>query len=301
MPRVSRVCETGSVNKRGLSVNRGGLCVVGAALVFSFGGLFVKLAAMPAVLLAGWRTLVPFLLVALARPALLRQVCVKPNRVLLGISALSAVRISVWVIAIQLAPLSKASVMLYSWPLLFTLLSAAFLNEPLTRRSLGLLLLGFGGVLMMNLDGSGFSDAQQRLGLLLMLCVAALNAVHYLLAKTQLKTREPHEILLYDNLVGAGFLLPFVLSNLDGVPPTSIVWLACYGGLLGCGGYYLLYAGLRRLPSATASILCYIEPVSACILGWVVLGESLTWRMLVSAALILTAAFLVRNRPSSGS
>jgi drug/metabolite transporter (DMT)-like permease len=275
-------------------VTRGSLYIVGAALIFSCGGLFVKLAAMPPTVLVGWRTLVPLIAVALMQPELLRSFFVRPHPVLLVVSVLSALRVSVWVFGLLLAPISKAAVMLYTWPLIFTLLSAVFLGEPITRRSMGLLLLGFGGVLVMCLDQAGLSDEKQRLGLLLMLCVAAVNAINFLIIKTQLKSRELGEVLLYDNLVGACVFLPFVLSNVGSVPPTSIVWLACYGGLLGCGGYYLLYSGLRRVSASMASVLCYVEVVGAGFLGVVVFGEPVTWRMLVSAAMILTAAFLVR-------
>lgn len=281
-------------------MNIGVVCTVAAALIFSCGGLFVKLAAMPAVLLVGWRTLVPFVVVALARPALVRSFIAKPKPALLVISALSALRISCWVIGIQLAPLSKAAVILYTWPLIFTLLSAWFADEPLTRRSVKLLILGFGGVLVMTLDTSSLTDAQQMRGLLLMLCAAVINAIYFFLVKKQLNIREPDEVLLSENVVAACLYLPFVLSNLASVPATSIVWLAGYGGVLGVVGYCLLYMGLRRVSSATASILLYTEVVGACILGVLVFGESVTLRMLVSAAMILTAAYLVRNQPNPG-
>lgn len=103
-------------------MNVGVLLVIGATLVFSCGGLFIKLAAVTPEILVGWRTLVPVLVVSVLRPAILKSVFTRPNRVLLGASVLSLLRVSVWVEGGLLVPMSKAVVVLYVWPLIFTVL-----------------------------------------------------------------------------------------------------------------------------------------------------------------------------------
>lgn len=155
------------------------------------------------------------------------------------------------------------------------------------------MLLGLVGVALMGLDPMIFSDSEQQLGPLLMLCVATLNAINYALFKGQLRRHGPGEVLLYDNLVGGVLLLPFVVSHTGYVPAASVVWLACYGGILGCFGYYLLYAGLKRVRAATAGVLSYVEVLFAGVLGVVVFGEQITLQMLASAAMILSAALLI--------
>jgi drug/metabolite transporter (DMT)-like permease len=274
-------------------VNAGVFLVIGATFIFSCGGLFVKLAAVPPSMLVGWRTVVPFLIVTLLRPTIFKSVFTQPNRILLCASVISLVRVSVWVKGLLVIPMSKAIVVLYVWPLIFTVLGWVFLGERITLRIGLLLLLGFCGVALMGLDPSIFSDSQQRLGLLLMLGVATLNAVNYALFKGQLRQRNPDEVLLYDNLVGAVLFLPFVASQLADVPAASIVWLVCYGGVLGCFGYYLLYAGLKRVRAATAGVLSYVEVLFAGVLGVFVLGEHVTPHMVASTAMILSAALMI--------
>lgn len=267
--------------------------VIAATIVFSCGGLFIKLAGVFPEVLVGWRTVVPCCVVSLLRPAILLSVFTRPNRILLGASVLSLVRVSVWVKALLIVPMSKAVVVLYVWPLIFTVLGWVFLGERVTVKTAMLLLLGFCGVALMGLDSSGLSDPQQRLGLLLMLCVAALNAVNYALFKGQLRKHDPGEVLLYDNLVGALLFLPVVISHHGDVSAASVMWLVCYGGVLGCVGYYTLYAGLKRVRAATAGVLSYVEVLFAGGLGVVVFGESVTLQMLVSATMILSAALLI--------
>jgi len=277
----------------GRGVSAGVPLVIAATLVFSCGGLFVKLAGVSPEILVGWRTVVPFVIVSLLRPAILKSVFTRPNRILLGASVLSLVRVSVWVKALLIVPMSKAIVVLYVWPLIFTVLGWVFLGERVTVKTSMLLLLGFCGVGLMGLDSSALSDPQQRLGLLLMLCVATLNAVNYALFKGQLRKHDPGEVLLYDNLVGALLFLPVVISHHGDVPAASLIWLVCYGGVLGCVGYYALYAGLKRVRAATAGVLSYVEVLFAGVLGVVVFGESITLQMLGSATMILSAALLI--------
>ena len=57
--------------------------------------------------------------------------------------------------------------------------------------------------------------------------------------------------------------------------------------------------GLERLSlltlvgSARASILAFVEPLVACVVGWLAFGESLGWTVLVGAALVIAAGVMV--------
>jgi drug/metabolite transporter (DMT)-like permease len=156
--------------------------------------------------------------------------------------------------------------------------------------------LGFTGVLIMGLDPSVLSDRQQVLGLCLMLCVALLSGVNYALFKGQLRSRGPDEVLMYDNLVGALLLSPFLFSSVGDISMRSMVAVGCYAGLVGTLGYFIMYAGLKRVRPATASALSYLEVAAGAVLGVVAFHEPVGIRMILGAVCIIVAASLVRTR-----
>jgi len=68
-------------------------------------------------------------------------------------------------------------------------------------------------------------------------------------------------------------------------------------GALGTGIAYLIFHGLVRDAGATsASMVTYLIPVTAVILGVVVLGESVSWNLFAGAAVIIVGVALAENR-----
>jgi drug/metabolite transporter (DMT)-like permease len=98
---------------------------------------------------------------------------------------------------------------------------------------------------------------------------------------------------------GAAFLVVSVLAgeprhfSLAAVTAPSwlgYLYLVTFGSLLGFTAYIYL---LGATTPAKASTYAYVNPVVAVILGWAVVGEPLTPRMLAAAAIILGAVALI--------
>jgi drug/metabolite transporter (DMT)-like permease len=98
---------------------------------------------------------------------------------------------------------------------------------------------------------------------------------------------------------GAAFLVVSVLAgeprhfSLAAVTTPSwlgYLYLVTFGSLLGFTAYIYL---LGATTPAKASTYAYVNPVVAVILGWAVVGEPLTPRMLAAAAIILGAVALI--------
>lgn len=85
---------------------------------------------------------------------------------------------------------------------------------------------------------------------------------------------------------------------LGGYGFTAHVWLAvAFTGVFATAvAFFLMVAGQRTVPSSRAALVLLLEPVSAGVLG-VATGESLGWRGLGGAALILAAIAVVEIRP----
>lgn len=93
-------------------------------------------------------------------------------------------------------------------------------------------------------------------------------------------------------LVAGGLLLLPLTFVVEGPPPVftgqnwlGAVWLATAGTGI---AYSLWFRGIERLPVSSMSFLGLMSPLTATVLGWVVLGQSLSAGQLVGAALIAT-------------
>lgn len=91
------------------------------------------------------------------------------------------------------------------------------------------------------------------------------------------------QTVLLRTVLGSLFLAAAAASWLP------ILWL----GLVNTGlAYYLYFSSLQKLPGQTASLLCYLDPLTSLVLSAAFLHERLLPMQLLGAALILGGAVL---------
>ncbi|WP_062464632.1 EamA family transporter [Demequina soli] len=174
-------------------------------------------------------------------------------------------------------------------PLLVTALAGAVLHErvaPLARAAAG---AGVIGVAMLVLTPGARMDAW---GVLAGLGSAAATASGVLLTK---RWGRPVPLLAFTGwqLVAGGLvlvvptlLLEGPLPHLTGTNLLGYAWLAIPGTAL---AYLAWFSGILRLPASRVSLLSFLTPLTAGVLGWVLLGQALAPLQLAGAALILVA------------
>ncbi|MFI5909568.1 EamA family transporter [Dactylosporangium sp. NPDC051541] len=97
-------------------------------------------------------------------------------------------------------------------------------------------------------------------------------------------------------LTVGGALLGIVALFVEGLP-NAFTW-ANFGGfaylsLIGtAGAYFLWFRGVTTMAPAQVSMLSLLSPVVAAVIGWIVLGQSLSGGQLVGAAVILGAVLV---------
>jgi probable blue pigment (indigoidine) exporter len=76
------------------------------------------------------------------------------------------------------------------------------------------------------------------------------------------------------------------------------VWLSLIGA---AATYALWFRGVARVEPGTVSMLGMMSPVTAVLLGWVVLGQSLSTLQGIGAAIVLGSVWAAQraNRPSA--
>jgi drug/metabolite transporter (DMT)-like permease len=75
--------------------------------------------------------------------------------------------------------------------------------------------------------------------------------------------------------------------------PGELVYLILLGVVFTAVSGYLYVWLIRRVTAQAMGILAYLEPVSAAILAWVILGEALTWQTAAGGALVILGGLVV--------
>ncbi|MDI1466068.1 EamA family transporter [Catellatospora sp. KI3] len=180
-------------------------------------------------------------------------------------------------------------------PLLVIGLSAALLGQSARPRAVAAGLLGVAGVagvalVVLRPQSAGFDV----LGLVAGLVGAGSMAAGTVLAKRWGRPDGvgPLTLTAWQLTVGGLLIVPLALA-VEGLPPQlSVVNLAGYGYLATVGtalAYWLWWRGLDGMPAASAAFLSLLSPVTAVIVGWLALGQSLTPAQVTGVALALGA------------
>ncbi len=92
-------------------------------------------------------------------------------------------------------------------------------------------------------------------------------------------------------VLGEGSQLRFTSGSL-----TAFVYLVIFGSLIGYASY--IYA-IAHLPVSFVATYAYINPIIALLLGWLMLGENISFDIVVAAVIILGGVMLVKKGSES--
>jgi probable blue pigment (indigoidine) exporter len=200
-------------------------------------------------------------------------------------------------------PGGMASMVMSSQPVIVLIMSWYLLSTRFTARQLTACGLGITGIGLLVLNSSAELNVE---GVLVALLGTLSMALGVVLTK---KWGRPKGITLlgftgWQLLFGGVFLLPVALWA-EGVPTqlTAINYLGyAYLSLIGAIlGYFLWFRGIEKLPAITISFLGFLSSVSACLLGYLVLNQTLAWPQMLGAMAILLSIALAAPRLSTSN
>jgi DME family drug/metabolite transporter len=160
--------------------------------------------------------------------------------------------------------------------------------------------LAFAGVALLALAGAGAGADVSPLGVALAVTAGGAYAVYTLAAKRLLAAgHAPESVMAAAFGIGALVLLPaLALSQPTWLLHPGGMALALFLGTVPTALAYLLFAnGLKRLTASETATLTLAEPLTACVLGAVVLAESLSATALVGAGLVLAGLVALAVHP----
>ncbi len=189
-------------------------------------------------------------------------------------------------------PGGVAAIMGALQPFVVIFATKALLGTPIRLLSLIAVATGGFGVALLILTPEAKLDT---LGVIAGLLGSASMALGTVLSR---KWQPPVSALTFTawQLTAGGLLLlpfaPFASTHWSTISTTNILALG-YLGLIGAGLTYVIWLrGIKMLQPSAVSILGLLSPLSATILGWLVLAETLNWTQGLGMAIVLASVFM---------
>jgi drug/metabolite transporter (DMT)-like permease len=197
-------------------------------------------------------------------------------------------------------PTGLASLIIASVPLWLVVLRLAG-KERIPWQALAGVGVGFAGVAVLAQPSGG----AKSWGIALCVLSAVMWSTGSFLSSRLTMPDDPFAAASYEMFAGGLVMFPISLFTLQhGLHPSpeaiaGWIYLVTFGSIVGYTAYTWL---LANAPLGLISTYAYVNPVVAITLGVVFRGESLTWRLLIGAAIVVVAvAAVVRREPQVGT
>ena len=204
---------------------------------------------------------------------------------------------------LQTVPAAPAALIFSLFPLLTLLLGAALGREQVTQRLALGVLLSIAGVALSLLPkllaahGIGWGG---EIAVFASACVGALCSVLY---RPYLQRYPTVPVSAFAMLASVLFLAVFALG--EGWPQRvatlgATAWaVVAFVGVSSAIGYFWWLYALKRESPTRVTVFLALNPVTAALLGWALLGERLPPQLLAALGLIAAGLWLATRAPSA--
>lgn len=270
-------------------------------LIFGSIGVFVKnieLSSSEIALLRGAIGSVFLLVLSFLVKQKLSISAIKENLLLLILSG-AAIGFN-WIFlfeAYRYTTVSNSTISYYFAPVIVMILAPFILKEKLTSIKIVSLLLAMMGLILVvnNGDGSQGGSYNHTVGILYGLLAATFYASVILMNKL-IKNLSGYETTLIQLMMASIVLAPYVFikKGLDfsGLNHPSITLILILGIVHTGFAYFLYFSAIKALKGQTIAVLSYIDPISAVIFSFLLLGEHMTVLQMIGGILVLGSTFL---------
>src|SRR6478672_8526689 len=197
-------------------------------------------------------------------------------------------------------PSGLASILNATTPLFTVVVMAVAGEEKLHARRIAGVVAGLIGVVILHGGGLGW-ESGQGLGILLCLAAAFSYGLSALLARRLLSDSPPLGTATFQMLASAAMMT--LVAGLVERPwqlpvPGATTWLAVIGlaALSTALAYIVFFQILRRSGATNVMLVTLLIPVTAILLGWLVLGEPISMREIAGAIVIGSALLVIDGR-----
>ncbi len=203
--------------------------------------------------------------------------------------------------ALQQTSASQASMITTMLPLLVALTAGLFLGEHVSGKTILGFFLAALGALWLTFAGTSTEQAPNPvLGNFLEFMAMVCATGYIILMKYLSRDLPPFFLTAVQCFVGALFFLPVLLLpqvELPSTLPLSGLTIILYlGTFVSVGAYGLYNFGISRIPASQASSFINLIPVFSVVLGFLCLGERLSFWQLLASVLVFCGVILSQDR-----
>lgn len=239
------------------------LLLLTAAVLWSFGGVLIKLIAWSPLGIAGMRSAIAGLFIFL----FLRKSKISFSKVQIACAIAYACTTTGFVVGNKLTTAANVILLQYTAPIYVALFGSWFLNERAHLFDWMVILICMGGMVLFFLDELTFGGLW---GNVISIFSGITFAAMILLLRKQ-KSGEPLESILLGNILVALVMLPFMFESM----PDTQSWIGL--GLLGMfqlGLSYVLYSmAIKRVTALEGVLIPVVEPVLNPVWVFLLIGE----------------------------
>lgn len=264
--------------------------VLGAAVLWSTGGLLIKAVSLDGLGVTMWRSLLAGATIYLiARPPLVGPW--KAGWLTWALAVSYALTLVMFVSATKLTTAANAIFLQYTAPLYLLVLGAVFLNERASKLDFATVAVAFGG---MGLFFIGRIEPRDTAGNVLAAASGVTLAIMFtLLRLPACRPEQRPQSMFYGNVLLVVGLLVVNLGRREWAtfqPGAADVAGLTFLGIVQIGFAYLLFGfGVARVTALEASLIGMLEPVLNPVWVFVALGEKPGWWAVLGGAIIITA------------
>jgi drug/metabolite transporter (DMT)-like permease len=207
-------------------------------------------------------------------------------------------------LAIENTTASQAGLITAMLPILVMVAASALLGEVISRKSWAGAILAVAGVCWLSAESTPSSDAPNPVLGNFYEFLAMVCATGYIILAKRLTTRySPFFLTATQALVGSIFYLPLLFLPTTEIPstfePLPLLAILYLGAAITLGAYGLYNFSLKHIPASSAAVYVNLIPIFSLLLGWLVLGETLSKPQIAAATLVITGLFLSQQRKAA--
>jgi len=252
------------------------------ALLFSLGGLLIKVIPWHPLAINGIRSILAVVVLGLAR----KDFKIKFKRLTLVSAVALATTNVLFVMANKLTLAANAIVLQYTSPIYILILGMIIYNHRPSKSKWLVVIMALSGMVLFFFD-------QLSGGMLLGNILALLSGVTYAMVFffSGHESVDPQESIMLAGWISFALGIPFYFVQID---PGTIGWVSLLAlGIFQQGFAYLCFSyGIKRISSINANLICLSEILLSTLLVWLVLNERPGPYALVGGSVIISAILL---------
>jgi len=196
---------------------------------------------------------------------------------------------------------SQAGVISACLPLMVAVAAWFFLSESINSKTIMGLILSICGVILLTIFQSRQVDAPHPvLGNILEVGAMLSACANLILIKKLSSNYDTWSLTGMQIIAGTIFFLPgirYIINADPSIWTMQLIFLLLYLGICVSFLAFGLYNwGISKIKVSRASIFINLIPVTAVMLGWLILGETLNSKQMIAAIIVISGVFLSNQK-----